>query len=469
MLKNKREPVYCSTVAGGIDYYKEESTKVYKIYLLERQLGNLKMIKARYIAQKIYHNLRRFAPRIFDSLCAIWKYTEGTHLTSVDSTPLIEYAQKHKNHIQNIADYERIFSVKQPSQVDSKCLNIAFIVPKPIKGSGGHRNIYRAVKYLREFGHDITVYYTQTCEPASKVKQQVSEWFYDMTDIPFICYDGHLGYHQVAIATWWETVYLLKENIDKVQHPFYFTQDFESYFYPMSSEFILCENTYRAGFTCICSGPWIAKLVQERFGAKADYFQFPIDTTIYNRCVPRVKNTKNVVFFAKPDMPRRCYSLGIQTLKLFHALKPNVEIILYGSSMLGATQIPFPVTIKKLVPSLEGLADLYRNADLGIVFSTTNPSLVPYEMMACGCPVVDLDLEYAIEKYGNNPDNVFLLSPQPDIMAKQLANLFDHPEMLCACSKQAAKWVKEEFPTEYEMARRVEELILRDVFSGEQP
>ena len=166
-------------------------------------------------------------------------------------------------------------------------------------------------------------------------------------------------------------------------------------------------------------------------------------------------------------MPRRCYGLGIQALKIFHELRPDVEIILYGSNMLESSQIPFPATVKKLMPTLKDLADLYRNADLGVVFSTTNPSLVPYEMMACGCPVVDLDLEYALEKYGGDLGNVFLCSPQPDAMAQQLADLIGQPELLHDCVQRAAKWVSREFPTELEMARRVESLILRDIISGE--
>lgn len=422
---------------------------------------------SRYLAKKAYHSLRHFAPEFFDALCAIWKNVEGKTDGMTNSAALIEYVKKNKAHIQNAADYEKVFSVQCSKKINPRHLDIAFIVPEPIKGSGGHRNIYRAVKYLREFGHEITVYYTQTQEPANRVKQHVCEWFYDMAGVPFICYDGNLGFHQVAIATWWETAYILQENLDHIQYPYYFTQDFEPYFYPMSSEYILAEDTYRMGFSCICSGPWIARLVKERYGAKADYFQFPVDTSIYNRCVPRKKSQKNIIFFAKPDMPRRCYSLGIHALQQFYELRPDVEIILYGSNMLEESQIPFRATVKKLIPTLEDLADMYRNADLGIVFSTTNPSLVPYEMMACGCPVVDLDVEYALSKYGDDPNNVFLLSPLPNIMAQQLAGLLAQPETLRTCAENAGTWVSNEFPTELEMACRVEDLILQDILPGE--
>jgi O-antigen biosynthesis protein len=38
------------------------------------------------------------------------------------------------------------------------------------------------------------------------------------------------------------------------------------------------------------------------------------------------------------------------------------------------------------------LAHAYASAAVGLCLSMTNPSLVPTEMMACGLPVVDLDV-----------------------------------------------------------------------------
>lgn len=96
----------------------------------------------------------------------------------------------------------------------------------------------------------------------------------------------------------------------------------------------------------------------------------------------------------------------------------------FGSSQLDKNQLNFPCTIKGLLPSLKELANLYRNADFGLVFSTTNPSLVPYEMMSCGCPVGDLRLEDALTKYGNSEENIFLLDPLPENMASELVTIF---------------------------------------------
>lgn len=421
------------------------------------------MISKRQIAKDIYLRLREYAPKLMDIFRAIWKEIENNGKITEDITTFISHVKKNHNVIQDSESYIKIMERRPNDKIDIKHMNIAFLVPEPIRGSGGHRNIYRAASKLREFGHFITVYYIQTQKPAKKIKQEVSEWFYDMRDIPFICYEGELGFHDVAVATWWETVYLLEKNSYKVKQKIYFTQDFEAYFYPMSTEYILAENTYKMGFPCICSGPWMSTYIRDRYNAKADYFQFPVDRNIYNTRTVRTKKNKNLIFFAKPDMPRRCYTLGVQALNEFSKIKPEIEIILFGSEHILSSSLPFPATVVRLLPTLNDLANLYRNADLGLVFSTTNPSLVPYEMLSCGCPVADLDLEFAKSKYGNSEDNVFLLPPNPQMMGECIAQIFDNPEEMNNRAMLGRAWVKDEFPSEEDMAYRVEELIIKYV------
>lgn len=421
----------------------------------------------RNIAKKIYHRGKQYAPGLLEFLCRIWKAIEGPRDDKTAPQACIKIAYEQRETIQNGAYYSTVFSKKPNEQVDPKHMDIAFILPDPIEGSGGHRNIYRAIKYLHDFGHTLTVYYTHTTEPADVVKARISDWFYDMTDIPYICYDGTLGYHDVAVATWWETAYMLDNNRAKVKYPCYFVQDFEPSFYPVNSKYILAENTYRLGFSHICSGRWCKDFLQTKYHAEAEYFQFPVDKSIYNMLKPREQKRKNVLFFAKPEMDRRCYEIGIMALEELHKLEPEIEIILYGSSHVNVNQLKFPATCKGLLPTLEDLADLYRNADLGIVFSTTNPSLVPYEMLSCGCPVVDFDIDGAAEKYGGDAGRVFLCGPEPIKMAKQIANIMKNENLRKQCAENGRTWVEKEFPSETEMAHLVEKMIQNKVTHGE--
>ena len=326
--------------------------------------------------------------------------------------------------------------------------------------------IFRAVKYLRQFGHKVTVYIFHPSCDADQMKEQVSEWFYSMEGITFVCNSGELGYHDVGIATSWETVYVFRHQENHFRNIFYFVQDFEPYFSALSSGYYLAENTYKLGLTHICSGPWIDKVLRERYHAESRYFQFPLDTKIYNTNHLRTKKNKNIVFFAKPEMPRRCFELGIEALKCFKEKNADVEIIMFGSNILTSSMVPFSATIMNYVPTLEGLAEVYANADLGIVFSPTNPSLVPYEMMSCGCPVVDLDVDLALAKYGNDENNIFLLDPLPDRFASELQEILYNDELLTKHRNSALEWVKNEFPSEYEMAKIVEDCIVTKLKTG---
>lgn len=405
--------------------------------------------------------------KIFEKSLAIHRAIAkhfGVKIVLEADTPAntVSNSLKHvRTDVQDKDFYEQVYNKPFSTDIDLKCLDIAFIVPDPIKGSGGHRNIYRAVKFLKNKGHILTVYYINTKLDARTVKQQVSDWFYDMSDIPFICYDGSMGYHDVAVATWWETAYCMYDNAEKIKFQFNMVQDYEPAFYPMSSNSILAENTYKQDVMFICSGPWVKAFLNKKYNARAEYFQFPVNREIYNINRPRTKKNKNIIFFAKSEMYRRCYEIGIKALEEFHKLSPEIEIILFGSNNIG--EVSFPCTKLGLLPTLDDLADLYRNADLGIVFSTTNPSLVPYEMMHCGCPVVDLDVEFALSKYGDNPNNVFLGDPRPNILAKQIKDIMDNSERREQVRESALEWVMKEFPTEDEMGQIVENIITDEI------
>jgi glycosyltransferase involved in cell wall biosynthesis len=242
----------------------------------------------------------------------------------------------------------------------------------------------------------------------------------------------------------------------------YFVQDFEPSFYAMSTDYVLAENTYRHGIYCICSGAWCSQLLRRQFGATADHFDFPLDQSIYFPR-PRRKKEVNVVFFARPEMPRRCYGLGIAMLRELHRLMPEVEIIMFGANIDPGT-LDFPVTVRGVLPTLNDLAQMYSDADLGIAFATTNPSLVPYEMMACGLPVVDVARPGAEVNYGNAVDVALLASPIPQEMARQVSDLLGDQAQRQARSREGRRLVSG-LPTEEGAARRIEELILARVRS----
>lgn len=338
----------------------------------------------------------------------------------------------------------------------SDTLKIGWLVPGLIFGSGGHRNILRAAYHLERFGHDVRLYFSDTTMTESELRVGVRRHFYPFEG-PISRFDGRVEHEDVLMATHWSTVALAESVQTQVGEIMYFVQDFEPAFYPMGAEYLLAENTYRKSLYGISSGPWCEQLLRDRYGMTVDHFRFPIDREIYNTQHTRPR-ANQVIFFAKPEMPRRCYQIGVSALRELHRLRPDVEIVFFGSAAAGEA-LDFPVRFAGLLPKVEDLAILYATATLGVVFSTTNPSLVPFEMMACGLPVVDIAVPGNEVNYDNRTDIALLADPDPITMGRQIAALYGDPEALASRAASGLAFT-EGFPTEQQMARRIEALIL---------
>lgn len=344
-------------------------------------------------------------------------------------------------------------------QPSSTGLKIGWIVPGLIIGGGGHRNILRAAYHLERFGHDVRLYFSDTDLSDEELRAAVRTHFYPF-DGTITRFRGRAGGEDILMATHWSTVALAQSVGSAVGEILYFVQDFEPAFYPMGSDYILAENTYRKGLYAITSGPWCAQILRRDYGMQADAFQFPVDRTVYRPdAAGGQPRAKRVLFFAKPEMPRRCFEIGTMALKAFHRLKPDYEILFFGSGGARNHAQPYPVTYLDIVPTIADLARLYATSAAGLVFSTTNPSLVPYEMMACGLPVVDINRPGNEVNYGGRTDIALLADPDPLKMAYDLATLLDNPGELALRGQRGAAFANS-FPTEEEMARRVEALIL---------
>lgn len=372
---------------------------------------------------------------------------------------------------QALAVYEAIITHHQtgsfPEKITAKekkkdGLHISFIIPQPFEGSGGHRNIFRTIKYLSRFGHSMKVYVNpdnHRFKNSFEVEKFITENFFDL-EAEVIWWATDIEPCDVLIATHWSTAYIVDKNREKAQLSCYFIQDFEPYFYAMGYEYVAAYNTYRMGLYPITSGPWPLKLLQREFGiTEGNFFRFPIDRNIYYLSEKKQSNDHpRIAFFARPDMPRRCYNLGVSGLEIVKQMHPEAEILFYGANSSKYGQVPFPFTNLGMLPEISQLGDLYRSCDLGICFSTTNPSLVPYEMMACGCPVVDLDFNENVVNYGS-ADNVTLVGPSAQEIANGVLKLLEDNAYRERIIKNGIKFC-DIFPEEEDMVRLIEGFII---------
>jgi len=238
----------------------------------------------------------------------------------------------------------------------------------------------------------------------------------------------------ICIATdWTSAYYALKYN--KAQGKFYFIQDYEPLFFPASSMSGLAEATYRFGFRGIINTPGLYDLYAHDYSGVATCFVPSVDSKVFfpskrELHKPSLNNPFRVFFYARPTVPRNGFELAALALE---AIKKK-----YGNNVkiytAGANWNPQTYKLEKTITNLGVLpykrtGDLYRNCDLGLVFMfTKHPSYLPFELMACGCPVLT-NYNPATKWFLKDRTNCLLTEPTPTSICQKIEILMNDTEL----------------------------------------
>jgi O-antigen biosynthesis protein len=162
------------------------------------------------------------------------------------------------------------FPYKKPQGKAKPPYTINWIMSPPSVG-GGHQNIFRFIEILDKAGHKNNVYLYSTYDDmtVTQAKENVSSYC-DAKNLTIAKYDGTMVEADALFATGWETAYPAFNQKTKAQK-FYFVQDFEPLFYPMGTNYILAENTYRFGFHGITAGGWLDNKLTKEYAMSCDH------------------------------------------------------------------------------------------------------------------------------------------------------------------------------------------------------
>lgn len=278
--------------------------------------------------------------------------------------------------------------------------SMTWVIPDFEAQSGGHINILRMMRLLKARGfpdQHLVVLEPHRWSSAEEAQAALDRHF-GAHGITVSLGAGSIPPSEYLVATGWQTAYWVAKYRDAL-HKLYFVQDFEPAFYPHGSEYFLAENTYRLGLAGITAGSWLADKLSAEYGMKTQAFSFACDTDLYKQTARRNNGTKHVFFYARPVTPRRCFEIGLLALKQVCEAVPEAAVIFAGWDVSGY-EIPFPHLNAGTVP-LNELPDLYSQCDVAVILSSTNLSLLPLEVAACGCPIV----------LNEGPQSEWLLSP----------------------------------------------------------
>ena len=311
----------------------------------------------------------------------------------------------------------------------------AWLLPVFIEGSGGHRTIFQNIQCMVDHGYECDVY----VEDKGQVKnteelKKLTVKYFGVHECNFLLGFHVDGAYDIIFATAWYTAKIVRD-LPLHAKKAYFIQDFEAVFHPMGDGYLMACNSYCYGLYPITIGRWLSNKMMEEYHMPSQYFDFCADHTVYRNL--HRKREHAVCFIYQPDKPRRCSQLGIEALGIVKYLKPDVKIYLYGSTIKG--NVWFEHENLKII-SVERCNELYNQCSVGLCISSSNPSRIPFEMMAAGLPVVDIYMENNL--YDMPSDGVSLAHYTPESIAQALIEILDSKEKAAVMSRFGLDYMK---------------------------
>ncbi len=344
---------------------------------------------------------------------------------------------------QALVEQKRVNDVLQHYTMDAiqntapqKKKSILFLITRMVRFHGGQTSILRLGTQLAGLGFQVgyAVY-----KPQSKKEMEVCA----RSNLPGFrgllftaeelerMMSGKKKSADIIVASSWDTVSFAKRLPG---YRMYFVQDYEPYFYSFGELFLLAKKTYEQGLHMVSLGAWNKKIIERecRPVSPIDVISFPCEAKEYEF------RRKDFAAYAG----RREFTVAVY-LKFYGKRLPCVipymleraaerlrregivlKVCYFGEA--GSFRAPGGENLGML--NREELRSLYYRADFGMVASMSNISLVPYEMLAAGLPVI----EFADGTFGEffPEGSATLVGISADELAARLLELIREPERM---------------------------------------
>lgn len=274
-----------------------------------------------------------------------------------------------------------------------KTKKILFIVERMAKYSGGQTSLLRLGTELAGLGHEVgyTVY-----KPQSRADME------ECASCNLAGYQGKMYTNKqleglkadIVIASSWDTVAFAKKLPG---YKMYFIQDYEPYFFSFGELFLMAQKTYEQGLHMVSLGGWNKEMIEKycKPVSPLDTVDFPYESREYphyKRDYESYTKKKEITlavylkYYGK-RLPNIIQYMLKQVKGRFAQDGITLKILYYGEDKSFRTEAGENLG---MLAKKELLA-LYKRADFGMVASMSNVSLVPYEMLATGLPLIEFE------------------------------------------------------------------------------
>ena len=354
----------------------------------------------------------------------------------------------HKNSdlvvskVLEISNFDRII---QPKVIQLN--DIIFVTPYMSQHSGGLTSVLRIAQRLSERG--LRVYFT--CPNSDDCAGMISN-----AKVNLATYTANYITWQEANGRVFDFVIPVQDTIVYYARSLkgylvYFVQDYEPYFNPIGDRYFLSKKAYELGEDIISLGNWNIQEINRNLNSnkigKMYSIEFPFEASEYpliQKNFEKLKERKeiNMAVYIKREA-KRLPGIVMNILERAYESFKEQGLVL-NIYYFGLHKIEKPAVGTNLGRiSKNEIRNLYNRCDFGMVASMTNISLVPYEMIASGLPVIEfadgsyksflgtdtaillesfeyMELVNAIMHYKNNSNELELLCKKA---RKQIQNL----------------------------------------------